>query len=329
MDRRIKNIFGSILVPGTKRSLLAMNVVRGVDVTDGRVKIELAGTGLDDGARSGIEEKLRQATSEMAGTENVAIEFVTAEPSELNHVKKTVAVMSGKGGVGKSTVTALLAIALRRMSMDVGIFDADITGPSIPHMFGVKQRPTASPSGIFAVPSASGISMMSMNLILKHDDDPVAWRGPAISGTIREFSKHVVWGNLNLLLVDLPPGTSDVQLTVIQSLSLSGSIIVFTPQALVEMVVRKSINLNRKMKVPILGLVENMSYLAVPELNKRVEPFGKSKADALAAAAGAALLATIPLSPDLSRLCDIGQIEQFDSEIIAELGSNLVKALKL
>ena len=257
------------------------------------------------------------------------MESAEVKSSELNRIKHIVAVMSGKGGVGKSLVTSLLAIAINRRSMKVGIFDADITGPTIPHLFGIQQRPATDESKIFPVKSASGISIMSMNLLLPHDDDPVSWRGPIISGTIREFWEHVVWRELDLLLVDLPPGTSDEPLTVLKELPVTGTIIVSTPQILVGSIVRKSINLSKEMKKPVLGIVENMSYLVLAEVNKHIELFGESKADELAAIASASFSGRIPLDPQLVKLSDNGQIEEYHSDLIDSLGDNLVQALKL
>ncbi len=329
IEQKIKNVLDSILVPGANRSLVALNLVRGTTIVGGRVKLLLANIGLDDEARSWLERRLSLTIGRLSGVQEVAAEFVNAKCLELNQIKNVVAVMSGKGGVGKSLVTALLAIAFNRQGMDVGIFDADITGPSIPHMFGVKQRPAASKNGILPVPSTLGINIISMNLLLPHEDDLIRWRGAIISGTIRQFWEQVLWGNLDLLLVDLPPGTSDAVLTVMQALPLSGTIIVSTPQSLVQMIVRKTISLNKKMNVPILGVVENMSYLVLPDGKTCIEPFGESKAEEMANAAGTTLLGRIALDPALRHACDDGQIENYHSDIIDSLGKGLSQALKL
>ncbi|MFC1847988.1 P-loop NTPase [Chloroflexota bacterium] len=328
-DREINKITESILIPGAGRSLEKFNLVRKATIDGGRIKLSIANTGLDDTAKEWLAEQLSQQLCKLPEVSNVTVEFVDTKPIELNRVRNIVAVMSGKGGVGKSLVTALLAIECNRRSMDVGILDADITGPTIPYMFGVSQRPAASEDGIFPVLSSSGISIMSMNLVLPHEDDPVRWRGPVIAGTIREFWEHVIWGNLDLLLVDLPPGTSDAALTVIEKLPLSGTIIVSTPQSLVGTIVRKSISLNKKMNIPILGLVENMSYLISDDDEKGNQLLGRSRGVELASAAGSSFLGQIPLDPELARICDEGTIESYGSPIIESLGRGLTEALKL
>ena len=228
--------------------------------------------------------------------------------------------MSGKGGVGKSLITCLLAVALHRQGKDVGILDADITGPSIPKMLGVSGRLMGTESGIMPVPSRSGIEVMSINLLLPEEDEAVIWRGPLIGKTITQFWEDVLWGQLDYLVVDLPPGTADAPLTVMQSLPVSGVIIVFTPQDLTNMVVRKAVKMAQRMGKTILGVVENMSYLYLPEIDKRMELFGKSRGQEMAQAANAPLIAQLPIDPELARLCDEGNIERYDSDIIKTLG---------
>jgi Mrp family chromosome partitioning ATPase len=234
--------------------------------------------------------------------------------------------MSGKGGVGKSLVAGLLALSLARQDLDAGILDGDITGPSIPRMFGMTVRPTCSDSGIMPVSTKTGIEMMSMNLFLPHEDDAVIWRGPLIGKAITQFWEEVLWGKLDYLLVDLPPGTADAPLTVLQSLPVSGVVIVFSPQELAAMVVRKAVQMCQEMKIPIIGVVENMSYLLLPDTGKRFEVFGKSRAEEMAKAAGAPLLAQLPIDPELAKLCDDGDLEQYNSPLIADLGKAFVKA---
>ncbi|PIU23484.1 MAG: ATP-binding protein [Chloroflexi bacterium CG08_land_8_20_14_0_20_45_12] len=233
--------------------------------------------------------------------------------------------MSGKGGVGKSLVASLTAIALKRQGCEVGILDADITGPSIPKMFGINTRPSGSDSGILPVSSRSGIELMSINLLLPSEDDAVIWRGPLIGKAITQFWEETLWGKLDYLVVDLPPGTADAPLTVMQTLPLTGIIIVFTPQALTTMVVRKAINMARQMGKPILGVVENMSYLYVPEIDRKIELFGKSRGEEMARTAHAPLLGRLPIDPALAKLCDEGNIEHYDAEIIANLGESLLQ----
>jgi Mrp family chromosome partitioning ATPase len=209
----------------------------------------------------------------------------------------------------------------------VGILDADITGPSIPTMFGISERPAGSETGILPVPSRSGIEIMSINLLLPHEDDAVVWRGPLIAKAIQQFWEEVLWGRLDCLIVDLPPGTADAPLTVMQSLPLTGVLIAFTPQDLTTMVVRKAVKMAQMMHIPILGVVENMSYFLVPGMEKRIEIFGKSKGDEMAKAAGVPLLGQFPLDPELARLCDEGDIERYDSDAFAAFAQALSRAL--
>jgi hydrogenase maturation protease len=235
--------------------------------------------------------------------------------------------MSGKGGVGKSLVASLTAIALKRQGFEVGILDADITGSSIPRMFGITDRPGGSDSGILPVSSRSGVEVMSINLLLPSEDDAVIWRGPLIGKAITQFWEEVLWGKLDYLIVDLPPGTADAPLTVMQTLPITGIIIVFTPQELTTMVVRKAVKMVQQMGKPILGVVENMSYLYVPEIDKRIELFGKSRGEEMAQAANAPLLGQLPIDPALAKLCDEGNIERYDSEVIGQLGQSLYKTI--
>jgi len=235
--------------------------------------------------------------------------------------------MSGKGGVGKSLVAGLTAVALKRQGYEVGVLDADITGSSIPKMFGITTRPAGSDTGILPVLSRSGMEIMSMNLLLPQEDDAVIWRGPLISKAITQFWEDVVWGKLDYLVVDLPPGTADASLTVMQTLPISGVIIVFTPQDLVDMIVRKAVNMAQKMDKPVLGVVENMSYLYVPEIDKRIELFGKSRGEEMAQAAKTTLLGQLPIDPELARLCDEGEVERYDSDAFAAVARTLIQTL--
>ena len=234
--------------------------------------------------------------------------------------------MSGKGGVGKSLVASLTAVALKRQGHEVGILDADITGPSIPKMFGINARPAGSDSGILPVSSKSGIAVMSINLLLPSEDDAVIWRGPLIGRAITQFWEEVLWGKLDYLIVDLPPGTADAPLTVMQTLPVSGVLIVFTPQDLTTMIVRKAVRMAQQMGKPILGVIENMSYLYVPEIDKKVELFGRSRGEEMAHAAAAPLLGQLPIDPELAKLCDEGNIERYDVEVVGRLGESLSQA---
>lgn len=325
-EEQARGSLDGVLVPGAMRGLVRMNLVRNVAMSDHKVKVTLASTALHDGAREWVKSKVEETLKELPGVNQAEVEFVEAKLSELNEVKHVIAVMSGKGGVGKSLVTSLLALSLARQGLDAGILDGDITGPSIPRMFGMTVRPTGSDSGIMPVSTKAGIEMISMNLFLPHEDDAVVWRGPLIGRAITQFWEEVLWGSLDYLIVDLPPGTADAPLTVLQSLPVSGVVIVFSPQELAAMVVRKALQMCRDMGIPIIGVVENMSYLVLPDSGKRLDVFGKSRAEDMAKAAGAPLLAQVPIDPELARLCDDGELELYNSPLIADLGKAFVEA---
>lgn len=325
-EEEIQEALKEILVPGIARSLAGLNLIREIKVNSDRMKLTLASTGLNTDAQKYVQDKASNALEGLPGIKGIAIEFEEAKPQELNKIDHVIAVMSGKGGVGKSLVTGLLAVGLNRQGYEVGVLDADITGPSIPKMFGITARPGGSETGILPVLSKSGIEIMSINLLLPHEDDAVIWRGPLIGKMIQQFWEDVVWGKLDYLLVDLPPGTADAPLTVMQSLPLSGVVIVFTPQDLTAMVVKKAMNMAQKMNIPILGVVENMSYLVSPDTGKRIEIFGSSNGEEMALAAGAPLLEQLPLDPELSRLCDEGTIERYSSEGVSNLTQALLQA---
>ena len=235
------------------------------------------------------------------------------------HVKRVIAVASGKGGVGKSLVTALLAVRAQARGNRVAVLDADITGPSIPKTFGVTARAYGEEGTIYPVRTKSGMQMMSMNTLLEHDDDPVVWRGTLIAGAAVQFWTDVLWEDVDIMFIDMPPGTGDVPLSVFQSIPLSGIVIVTTPQDLVEMIVKKAVNMAKMMNVPVLGLVENMSYFVCPDCGKRHEIFGESKADALAKAYGIPAVAKMPIDPSVARLADAGRIAEADTDALAEV----------
>jgi len=270
-EEQVKKSLEAVLVPAVKRSIVGLNLIREVTISDGRVKIALASTGLIPGAQDWIRTKVKEAIEKLPEVNEVKVEYADAKAKDLNKIDHIFAVMSGKGGVGKSLVSSLVAIGLKRKGYEVGILDADITGPSIPKMFGLKVPPGGNESGMLPVLTESGIEVMSINLLLPSEDDAVIWRGPLIGNTIKQFGEEVLWGKLDYLIIDLPPGTADAPLTVMQSFPISGVIVVFTPQALVEMIVKKAVNMARKMDKRVLGVVENMSYLYVPEIDKRIE----------------------------------------------------------
>ena len=324
----IQEHLGKVLVPGVLRSPAGMNMIRGIDVNDGTVTVSLAAAALAPPLRDVLSAVIGNLARDIDGVSDIRVHYEEAVPKDVNSVKQVIAVMSGKGGVGKSLVTALTAVALRRAGHEVGILDADITGPSIPMMFGITGRPIGDQTGFMPVPSRSGIEVMSINLILPGEDDAVIWRGPLIARMITQFWEEVLWGKLDYLIVDLPPGTADAPLTVLQSLPVSGIIIVFTPQDLTQMVVRKAVNMARQMEKPILGVVENMSYLALPETGKRLEIFGKSRGEEMAKAADAPLLSSLPLDPALATLCDAGKIEQYSEPALNQFSRSLNEALQ-
>lgn len=234
-------------------------------------------------------------------------------------VKKTIAVASGKGGVGKSLVTSLLAVRAMARGYRTAILDADITGPSIPKAFGTTLRATGDEGVIYPVRTKDGLQLMSMNSLLEHDDDPVVWRGTLIAGAAVQFWTDVLWEDVDIMFLDMPPGTGDVPLSVFQSIPLSGIIVVTTPQDLVEMIVKKAVNMAKMMNVPVLGLVENMSYFVCPDCGKRHEIFGRSKAAELAKEYSIPAVARLPIDAGIARLADEGRIMQADTDALAEV----------
>ena len=232
--------------------------------------------------------------------------------NDLSHVKKVIGVVSGKGGVGKSLVTSLLATTLRRRENQVAVLDADITGPSIPKCFGMKQRALSDENGIYPVETKTGIKVMSINLLLEEETSPVVWRGPVIAGAIKQFWTDVIWGNVDYMFVDMPPGTGDAPLTVFQSLPVDGILIVTSPQELVGMIVSKAVEMAKMMNVPVLGLVENMSYVTCPDCGREIHVFGESHIDEVAAKYALPVLGKLPMEPKLAAACDRGAIELFE-----------------
>ena len=244
---------------------------------------------------------------------------------QLNNIRHVIAVVSGKGGVGKSLVSGLLAVALRRKGYQVGLLDADITGPSIPKMFFPEgKRPGDSLPGSLPIESRTGLKVVSINLLLDQDDQAVIWRGPLISRAIKQFWSEVPWGALDYLVVDLPPGTSDASLTVMQSLCLSGIVLVTSPQDLAGMVVRKAAKMAGILRVPILGLVENMSYFVCPDTGKQHNLFGPSHAETMAARLDTPFLGRLPLDPDIAAICDAGQIEDYPAEAFTPIAEQII-----
>jgi len=257
----------------------------------------------------------------------IPLNILSADPNRK--IKQVIAIMSGKGGVGKSLVTGLLAVSLRRQGQRVGILDGDITGPSIARMFGTIGSPTKSASGgIEPLRSKGGIKVMSMNMFLEKESDPVVWRGPMVSSAIKQFYSDVDWGDLDYLLVDLPPGTSDAPMTVMQALPVDGVVVVSSPQMLATMIVMKCINMVQQLKGVIVGVVENMAYFETPN-GERYEIFGASNGTELVSMTGAPLLGQLPIDPALAALCDSGRVEEYYSETYEALAANFVSTLKI
>lgn len=246
--------------------------------------------------------------------------FLVAQ-NELSNIKRVIGVVSGKGGVGKSLVTSLLAVGVARGGKKAAVLDADITGPSIPRSFGVGSERAESMDGrlILPVKTRTGIEIMSLNLLIDDESKPVIWRGPILAGTVKQFWSDVVWGDVDCMFVDMPPGTGDVPLTVFQSLPLDGIIVVTSPQELVSMIVAKAMNMAKMMDIPVIGLVENMSYYQCPDCGRRAEIFGKSRAAETAAEFGIPKVVRLPIRPDLARTVDEGLVEDADEEIVKSL----------
>lgn len=248
------------------------------------------------------------------------------EINKMSSAKKVIGIVSGKGGVGKSLVTGLMAVLAKRNGFKTAVLDADITGPSIPEMFNLHEKVTGDENGVYPAFTKTGIEVMSLNLLMENETDPVVWRGPVIAGTVKQFWTDIVWGDVDYMFIDMPPGTGDVPLTVFQSIPVDGIIVVATPQELVGMIVEKAINMARIMNIPILGLVENMSYAVCPDCGKRIDVFGKSRIDEIAEKGNLRVLGKIPFDSKLAAACDKGMIELFEGDWLAE-GEKLLKEM--
>ncbi len=325
---QVKEALSHVMDPELGRSIMDLNMLRDLRIKDSRVQFTLALTIPECPLRDQIAEDARQAVLALPGIKKVAVTLgamteqernavlgqsgqETATSAPFNHIGHVIAIASGKGGVGKSSVTALLGVALTRAGYRVGILDADVTGPSIPRLFGIREAPRMNVLGMLPPQTEMGIKLMSVNLLLPSEDEAVIWRGPVISGVIQQFWKQVVWGDLDYLLVDLPPGTADAPLTVMQSLPLDGLVLVTTPQELAAMVVRKALRMAEQMQVPVLGLVENMSGFVCPTCGTQHDLFGPSHAQEIS---NIPLWARLPISSDLATLGDGGSIERYQSD---------------
>ena len=333
-----------VMDPELGRNIVELGMVRDIHLSDGRAEVTLALTTMACPLKgkiiNDVESALRALDSglvvqvkpvEMSDEERSKAfgrrvpERGTAEP--FNKIHRVIAVVSGKGGVGKSSVAALLAVALRKQGQRVGLLDADVTGPSIPRMFGLQTPPKVTPMGLMPVVSAGGIKVMSVNLLLSHEDTPVVWRGALISGLIRQFWGDVLWEELDTLIIDLPPGTSDATLTVMQSIPVSAVLLVTSPQDLAGMVVRKAAQMARQLSIPIVGLIENMSYVQCPDCGRRIDVFGPSRAEATAQTLGIPLLGRIALDAGLAFSADEGVIESYPADAFAPIAEAVSAAV--
>lgn len=342
-----------VIDPEIGLNIVDLGMVKNIDINSNRVAVEIALTVKGCPLASTIEKDVTRILGSMDGVVNVTVSMGSMSKDELNRlgarlqemksqqkmpgrvpglssgidrldkkgIQTLIAVMSGKGGVGKSYVTAMLAVELRRQGFEVGVLDADITGPSIAKIFGLSGKPLADENGILPKVTKSGIKVISMNLLLDTPDTPVIWRGPIINGVIRQLFNDVNWGDLHYMLVDLPPGTGDAPLTVFQSLPVDGAVIVSTPQDLVMLIVKKAINMARQLNIPIAGLVENMSYMMCPHCSERIEMFEDSNVENAAKELKVNFLGKLPFDPKVNRLSDEGNIESYRSEEVAQLVS--------
>lgn len=253
-----------------------------------------------------------------AGNCNSQPKSMLEEPNKMSNIGKVIGVVSGKGGVGKTLVSSLLAVSMERLGKNVGILDADITGPSVPKAFGVHDKADACEFGIIPVKSKLGIDVMSVNLLLENESDPVVWRGPVIAGVVKQFWTDVIWKDIDYLFVDMPPGTGDVPLTVFQSLPVDGIVIVTSPQELVSMIVEKAVKMAKLMNIPIIGIIENMSYFECPDCGKRHNIYGESHIEEIAAQYNIPVLAKLPICTELAKQCDQGTVELFEGDWLNE-----------
>ena len=258
-------------------------------------------------------------------SERKSPESFLEKPHELSNIKKVIGIVSGKGGVGKSLVTALCAVTAERCGYKTAILDADVTGPSVPKMFGLKEKAKGTELGLMPVTTKTGLKVMSLNLLTENETDPVVWRGPVIAGAVKQFWTDVIWGDVDFMFIDRPPGTGDVPLTVFQSIPLDGIIVVSSPQELVGMIVEKAVKMAKMMNVSILGIIENMSYALCPDCGKHIELFGKSHIEETAKNNGLSVIARLPIDPKLSGACDAGLIELFVGDWLDKLPEILDK----
>jgi Mrp family chromosome partitioning ATPase len=345
-EKQIIAALAGVMDPELRKSITELGMVRAVRIQGSDIEVTLALTTMACPLSAVMVKDIQSVVGQLKGVSSVRVHleemtdaerariFASAQQAHpepegmavhLNHIQHVLAIMSGKGGVGKSLVTALLATALQRRGLRVGVLDADITGPSIPKIFGVSERPVSTPLGIAPIKSKTGIRIMSINLLLPDENDAVIWRGPLIGGAIKQFWGDVFWGDLDYLLVDLPPGTADAPLTVMQSLPLNGIVLVTSPQELAGMVVRKAAQMALQMSVPMLGIVENMSYAICPHCGERMDIFGPSHTAEAASLMGIPFLGQIPIDSHIATLSDAGDIESYTAEGFVTAVDELLK----
>ncbi len=341
-NKQVLSALRKVMHPEMKRNLVELGMIKDVIVKDGGVTLVLVLPFIEIPIKDDLVRSVREAVSTLDSDLKVEVKLAEMSQQEraafmtkseggpkpaqsVNKVDHVVAVLSGKGGVGKSSVAALLAVALNRRGERVGVLDADITGPSIPKMFGLHQPPQMGPKGILPAETETGIGVMSINLLLPNEDEAVIWRGPLISNTIKQFWGEVMWGDLDYLIVDLPPGTSDASLTVMQSIPLSGVVLVTSPQDLAGMVVRKAAHMAQRMGVPILGVVENMCYVTCTKCGEKIEVFGPSQVLKTTTQLGLPLLGRLPLDPELACRCDAGEIEKYAAELFEPIAEKVAE----
>lgn len=326
--------------PELGRNIVELGMARDIQIEGGDVSVTLALTIMGCPLRNYLQEQTRAAAASVPGVENVTVELTAMTEEErrkamemaspamrFNRIGRVVAMMSGKGGVGKSSVAALLATVLQRQGRAVGVLDADVTGPSIPRLFGLSGPANSTDIGLVPTQTTTGIKVMSINLLLKQEDMALVWPGQQVAGAIKQFWTDVVWGELDYLLVDLPPGISDATFTVMQSLPLNGVIMVTIPHSLSSLGVRKAVHTCQHMETPVLGVVENMSFFTCPETDVQHDIFGTSHTNEVADAAGAPILGRLPLDPDLVQLAGAGEIEQYDGDACIRLAAAFAEAV--
>jgi Mrp family chromosome partitioning ATPase len=342
-EKQVIDVLRKVMHPEIEqRDLVGLKMIRDVTIEDGKVTLTLVLPFSEIPIKDDLVGSVREAVTSLDADLEIEVRFAEMSQQEraafmteaqggpkpaqsMNKVGRVIAVLSGKGGVGKSSVAALLAVALNRQGKQVGVLDADITGPSQPKMFGLHEPPAMGPMGIIPTETEAGIKVMSINLLLPDEDEAVIWRGPLISGAIKQFWQDVVWGKLDYLIVDLPPGTSDASLTVMQSIPLNGVVLVTSPQDLAGMVVRKAARMALQMKVSTVGLVENMSYAVCPNCGERIEVFGPSQAMRTANQLGVPMLGQLPLDPELARRCDAGEIEEYVIDVFEPIAEKITE----